>query len=474
MANRLKELVSKNKRRHQETVANLKFDLDLTYILPNLIAMGYPASKIEGIYRNHIGDIVKFLESKHKDHYKVYNLCSEPNRQYNPAIFQNRLSVYQFDDHHPPVLTQVGEFCEDVENWLAQNPDNIAAIHCKAGKGRTGVMICSFLVHQKRFPTAQEALDHYDDTRTQNRRGVTIPSQRRYVHYYAYLVTKSLTYHPVPLILDSIRLQYYIQGPSGGHSHASSPNSAGAPNHSNSHAGSEVGFSFSNIFFEIMAVDGALYTTNSSLPQNDDSSAADMDSDHPRPAYTSPVHEVSKQEHVHGRVLIPVQPPLIVSGDIRVNFYTRNKVNRKEPLFHFAFNTFFTTITDLEEPKPEKLTSPQQCPCPQHSLASQIGDDEDASSFPIILKFSKSQLDKACKDSQSKVFPPTFEVACILSLPGSDFAPPEIQKTPKFTVGPEDSLPLACRDESGEQLAQVLASSCPCDGSNSSDSGSPV
>ena len=37
--------------------------------------------------------------------------------------------------------------------------------------------------------------------------GVTIPSQRRYVEYYASLVQEQLIYHPVTLTIREIRLE---------------------------------------------------------------------------------------------------------------------------------------------------------------------------------------------------------------------------------------------------------------------------
>ena len=63
----VKSLVSGDKRRLQDS----NYDLDLTYITSNIIAMSMPADKVKGFYRNSFDEVISFLESRHGGHYKV-------------------------------------------------------------------------------------------------------------------------------------------------------------------------------------------------------------------------------------------------------------------------------------------------------------------------------------------------------------------------------------------------------------------
>ncbi|DAZ98729.1 TPA: hypothetical protein N0F65_006761 [Lagenidium giganteum] len=175
---RLKQLVSREKRRFEED----GFNLDLTYVTNRIIAFGYPAESFEGIYRNHYKDVFHFFEKRHPNRYQIYNLCSE--RSYDKEKFHSRVMEFPFDDHCPPPIDLFDPFCRSIDAWLADDPANVAAIHCKAGKGRTGVMICAYLLHSGVWRTAYGAMEFFAAARSLKVEGVTIPSQRRFIMYF--------------------------------------------------------------------------------------------------------------------------------------------------------------------------------------------------------------------------------------------------------------------------------------------------
>lgn len=132
MANALRTLVSKKKVRYQEG----GFDLDLTYITNRVIAMGFPSTGMEGVYRNPLPMVQKFFNTKHEKHYKVYNLCSE--RAYDINGLFHRVECFGFDDHNPCPVEMLGPMMDSLDRWLAESELNVAGIHCKAGKVRSG------------------------------------------------------------------------------------------------------------------------------------------------------------------------------------------------------------------------------------------------------------------------------------------------------------------------------------------------
>ena len=64
------------------------------------MAMGFPSSGCEAIYRNNINDVKRFFKVNHSDKIKVYNLCLEKERIYNKERFpENDIALFPFSDH---------------------------------------------------------------------------------------------------------------------------------------------------------------------------------------------------------------------------------------------------------------------------------------------------------------------------------------------------------------------------------------
>ena len=137
-----------------------------------------------------------------------------------------RVVELDIDDHNPCPLLQIQGFCQHIHHWLGGSragiSDRVAAIHCKGGKGRTGTMICCYLMHSGMlddFPgdsAPDNALAYFASRRTDTSRGSTYqgvqtPSQARFIRYYAAVLKSSLLKSQIMLdppvfVLESARI----------------------------------------------------------------------------------------------------------------------------------------------------------------------------------------------------------------------------------------------------------------------------
>lgn len=74
----------------------------------------------------------------------------------------------------------------------------------QAGKGRTGLMACSLLLHLGYQKRAVDSIAFYNTARTTDGKGLTVPSQRRYVGYYEAVLSGAA--HDRPRTLSAVRV----------------------------------------------------------------------------------------------------------------------------------------------------------------------------------------------------------------------------------------------------------------------------
>ncbi|XP_078345680.1 tensin-3-like isoform X2 [Oculina patagonica] len=191
--------VSRNRVRHVDE----QFDLDLTYITDRIIAMSFPGSGLETTYRNNLREVAKMLQTNHQDKYMVFNLSE---RRYDISKLNHQVLDFGWPDHLAPPLERLCSIIKSIDSWLKSDPNHVVVVHCKGGKGRTGVVIAAYMHFSKICSSPQAALDwfamkrFYDDSLG----GVTQPSQRRYVHYFSDYLDGKVKLNTDPMFLHHI------------------------------------------------------------------------------------------------------------------------------------------------------------------------------------------------------------------------------------------------------------------------------
>ena len=166
----VRSLVSQNKRRYRKH----GFDLDLTYVSDRIIAMSAPAFGGHSAYRNDMHVVGQFLAARHYSRFFVFNLCDTyfssdgALGNYSLELLFGHCHRIPFEDHSPPLLAELLHFCHQSSRWCRRHRKNVVVVHCKGGKGRTGVMVAAFLLWTGHRRCAQDALELFSFRRTEN------------------------------------------------------------------------------------------------------------------------------------------------------------------------------------------------------------------------------------------------------------------------------------------------------------------
>ncbi|KAM8890369.1 auxilin isoform 1-T1 [Synchiropus picturatus] len=178
-----------------------KGELDISYITSRIIVMTYPAESVQIAYQNHVEDIRSFLDSRHADHYTVFNLSQ---RNYRGAKFSNRVSECNWPSRQAPSLHNLFAVCKNMHNWLKQNPKNVCVITCSDGRSPSGVLVCAMFCFCHLFNNPIPAMQLLSAKRPGS--GLW-PSHRRYIGYVCSMVSEKPTLpHSKPLTIKALTM----------------------------------------------------------------------------------------------------------------------------------------------------------------------------------------------------------------------------------------------------------------------------
>lgn len=158
-----------------------------------------------------------FLDAKHGDSWAIWEFRAEGTGYPDEAVY-GRIRHYPWPDHHPPPFGLLPLIMASMRRWLdggedlhhaakrdtpasdkeqdqdkgtalaseskVKKEDRVVVVHCKAGKGRSGSMACSYLVSHCGWKP-EDALARFTERRMRPNfgAGVSIPSQLRWLSY---------------------------------------------------------------------------------------------------------------------------------------------------------------------------------------------------------------------------------------------------------------------------------------------------
>ncbi|XP_042581661.1 tensin isoform X2 [Cyprinus carpio] len=178
-------------------------EVDLVYITERIIALSFPGGTEEQKYSVHLREVTSMLRSKHQQHYLLLNLSE---RRHDITKQNPRVLDFGWPDHHAPALDKICSICKAMDTWLNADLHNVVVLHNKGNWGRTGVVVGAYMHYSNLSTSADQALDRFAMKRFYEDKAMPMgqPSQRRYVHYFAGLLSGHIKINNKPLFLHHV------------------------------------------------------------------------------------------------------------------------------------------------------------------------------------------------------------------------------------------------------------------------------
>lgn len=173
----------------KQSYLNGDYVLDLSYVAPNFIVSAGPTDRaVTRLFRDSVELLVEHLHRAHGDKWHIWSLRAE-GRGYSSDHVTGHVTDRGVPDHQPVSVDFLADICREISEFLAV-PGNIAVVHCKEGKGRSGSVFCGWHMWQMRqqgvLVSVEEAVAKFTEKRMRRGfgSGISISSQLRFLHYW--------------------------------------------------------------------------------------------------------------------------------------------------------------------------------------------------------------------------------------------------------------------------------------------------
>lgn len=168
--------------------------LDLTHITTRIIVAAGPSDEfVTTLFRAPIDQVVDYLNMSYTYgkaiYWHIWNFRGE-GPGYDAAKLQNQLTYRPFPDHQPPTIELMYRITREISDFLSLSKHNIALLHCKEGKGRSGTICCAYLMYEAKQKGILLGVDEAISVFTKKRmrkhfgNGVSILCQIKYLNYW--------------------------------------------------------------------------------------------------------------------------------------------------------------------------------------------------------------------------------------------------------------------------------------------------